>query len=99
MAAPFFGSFPGRLRDLCNDLSSSPSVPRTFGDGLQVAQQTLRVKPEPLAGPEAIHPGMDMDFMHDRLSDGRSFRLFNVTVDFSRQGRGTEVDLSLPAAE
>ncbi len=38
-----------------------------------------------------------MDFMHDALSDGRSFRLFNVLDDFNRQGLGIEVDLSLPS--
>ena len=38
-----------------------------------------------------------MDFMHDQLRDGRSFRLFNVIDDFNREGLGIEVDLSLPA--
>jgi putative transposase len=38
-----------------------------------------------------------MDFMHDQLSDGRSFRLFNVLDDYNREGLGIEVDLSLPA--
>jgi putative transposase len=38
-----------------------------------------------------------MDFMHDQLSDGRSFRLFNVLDDFNREGLGIEVDLSLPS--
>ncbi len=36
-----------------------------------------------------------MDFMHDQLADGRSFRLFNVIDDFKREGLGIEVDLSL----
>ena len=39
-----------------------------------------------------------MDFMHDALSDGRSFRTFNVIDDFNRKGLGIEVDLSLPSA-
>ena len=38
-----------------------------------------------------------MDFMHDQLSDGRSYRLLNVLDDFTREGLGMEVDLSLPA--
>ena len=35
--------------------------------------------------------------MHDQLTDGRSFRLFNVQDDFNREGLGIEVDFSLPA--
>ena len=57
-----------------------------------------RQKPEPLAVPLAINQVWSMDFMHDQLTDGRSFRLLNVLDDFNRQGLGIEVDLSLPAA-
>jgi hypothetical protein len=32
--------------------------------------------------------------MHDRLSDGRRFRLFSVIDDFNRE---IDIDLSLPA--
>lgn len=35
--------------------------------------------------------------MHDALSDGRTYWLFNVIDDFNREGLGIEVDLSLPA--
>jgi len=38
-----------------------------------------------------------MDFMHDQLRNGRSYRLFNVIDDFNREGLGIEVDFSLPA--
>ncbi len=38
-----------------------------------------------------------MDFMHDQLADGRSYRLFNVIDDFNREGLTIDVDLSLPA--
>ncbi|KTC72556.1 ISxcC1 transposase [Legionella birminghamensis] len=38
-----------------------------------------------------------MDFMHDQLEDGRSYRLLNVIDDFNREGLAIEVDLSLPA--
>ncbi len=35
--------------------------------------------------------------MHDQLSDGRTFRLFNVLDDFNREGLGIEADFSLPS--
>jgi putative transposase len=38
-----------------------------------------------------------MDFMHDQLQSGRSFRLFNVIDDFNREGLTIEADFSLPA--
>ncbi len=38
-----------------------------------------------------------MDFMHDQLEDGRSFRLFNVIDDFNRQALGIEIDFSMPS--
>lgn len=60
-------------------------------------KRLVREKPEPLAVPEMINDSWSMDFMHDQLSDGRSFRLFNVLDDFNREGLGIEVDFSLPA--
>jgi putative transposase len=36
-----------------------------------------------------------MDFMADRLGDGRAFRLLNVLDDFNREGLGIEVDFSI----
>ena len=38
-----------------------------------------------------------MDFMHDQLSDGRSFRLFNAIDDYNREALGIEIDFSLPS--
>lgn len=61
-------------------------------------KRIVRERPEALAVPEAINQVWSMDFMHDQLSGGRSFRLFNVLDDFNREGLGIEVDLSLPAA-
>ena len=56
-----------------------------------------RDKPDELAVPRQVNDMWSMDFMHDKLSDGRSFRTFNVIDDYNREGLGIEVDLSLPA--
>lgn len=60
-------------------------------------KRIVREKPEPLAMPKKINGTWSIDFMHDSLGDGRSFRLFNVLDDFNREGLGIEVDFSLPA--
>lgn len=56
-----------------------------------------REKPDVLAVPDAPNVTWSMDFMADRLGDGRAFRLLNVLDDFNREGLGIEVDFSLPA--
>ena len=54
-------------------------------------------KSDALAVPDAPNVTWSMDFMADRLGDGRAFRLLNVLDDFNREGLGIEVDFSLPA--
>ncbi|KIX17237.1 integrase [Paracoccus sp. 228] len=56
-----------------------------------------RHKPDVLSVPDAPNLVWSMDFMADRLADGRQFRLLNVLDDFNREGLGIEVDFSLPA--
>ena len=56
-----------------------------------------REKPEKLTVPDSINEVWSMDFMHDQLNDGRTFRLFNVLDDFNREALGIEVDFSLPS--
>lgn len=60
-------------------------------------KRLVREKPEPLAVPQQRNQVWSMDFMHDQLEDGRSFRLFNVIDDFNREALGIEVDFSLPS--
>jgi putative transposase len=60
-------------------------------------KRLVREKPEALTVPQAINQVWSMDFMHDQLEDGRSFRLFNVIDDFNREAIGMEVDFSLPS--
>ena len=60
-------------------------------------KRLVRLKPDPLAVPEAINQVWSMDFMHDKLEDGRNLRLFNVIDDFNREALGIEVDFSLPS--
>lgn len=60
-------------------------------------KRLIREKPDALAVPSAINQCWSMDFMHDQLQNGRSYRLFNVIDDFNREGLAIEVDFSLPA--
>jgi putative transposase len=61
-------------------------------------QSLVREAAQPLVVPDAPNVVWSMDFMHDQLADGHSFRLFNVLDDFNREGLIIEADLSLPAA-
>ena len=56
-----------------------------------------RDRPDTLSVPRAINQVWSMDFMSDRLADGRAFRTFNVIDDYNREALGIEVDFSLPA--
>ena len=60
-------------------------------------KRIVREKPVPLAVPDEINQCWSMDFMHHKLTDGRSFRLLNVIDDHNREGLAIEVDFSLPA--
>lgn len=60
-------------------------------------KRIVREKPEPLAVPEGINQCWSVDFMHDQLADGRSFRLLNIIDDFNREALAMDMDLSLPA--
>ena len=60
-------------------------------------KRLVRNKPVPLTQPQTINQSWSMDFMHDQLSNGRSFRTFNVIDDFNREGLCLEVDFSLPS--
>jgi len=60
-------------------------------------KRLIREKPEPLMVPANINCCWSMDFMHDQLHNGRSFRLFNLIDDFNREGLTIEADFSLPA--
>lgn len=56
-----------------------------------------RDKPEALVVPSTINETWSMDFMHDQLENGRTFRLLNILDDCNREGLDIEVDFSLPA--
>jgi putative transposase len=60
-------------------------------------KRLIREKPDTLAVPVQHNETWSMDFMADQLSNGRSFRTFNVLDDYNREGLGIEVDVSLPS--
>jgi putative transposase len=55
-----------------------------------------RIK-QALMVPSAPNQVWSIDFMSDRLVDGRKFRLLNVIDDFNRESLAIEVDTSLPS--
>lgn len=57
----------------------------------------MRDKPESLSVPEAPDTVWSMDFMADRLADGRQFRMLNDLDECNRGGLGIMVDFSPPA--
>ncbi|GCD60262.1 transposase [Acetobacter pasteurianus NBRC 3277] len=59
-------------------------------------RRLVREKPEKLSVPALPNEVWSMDFMADRLLDGRAFRLLNILDDFNREGLAIEVDFSLP---
>jgi putative transposase len=60
-------------------------------------KRLVREKPEALTVPQGINQVWSMDFMHDQLQDGRTFRLLNVIDDYNREALGIEIDFSLPS--
>jgi putative transposase len=56
-----------------------------------------RAKPLPLSVPSAPNVVWSMDFIHDQLTDARSFRSLNVLDDFNREALCAALDFSLPA--
>ena len=55
-----------------------------------------RVK-QVLFQPERINQVWSVDFMHDSLWDGRTYRLLNILDDYNREIVAIETDTSLPA--
>jgi putative transposase len=56
-----------------------------------------RHAPEPLKEPTRPNQVWSLDFMHDQLTDGRSYRLLNVIDDYRREGLAIEAGFSLPS--
>lgn len=69
--------------------------------GLNLRRRTRKRLPErvkqPLEVPTAPCQTWSLDFIHDSLIDGRSFRVLNIIDDFNRESVSVEVDTSLPA--
>ena len=93
---------PGHLRNVKGHPRNHKRVYRIYSAlelnlRIKPRKRLKRDKPEALAVPDAPNLTWSIDFMADRLGDGRQFRLLNVLDDFNREGLGIEVDFSLPA--
>ena len=53
-------------------------------------KRLIREKPGALTVPDEINRVWSMDFMHDQLEDGRTFRLLNMIDDYNREAFGIE---------
>jgi putative transposase len=60
-------------------------------------KRIVREKSDALVVPLRPNQAWSMDFMHDQLSNSRSFRLLNIIDDFNREALSIEVDFSLPS--
>lgn len=69
--------------------------------GLNIRRRAKKRLParakQQLFQPEEPNQVWSLDFMHDSLWDGRSYRLLNVIDDYNRQVLHIETDTSLPA--
>lgn len=63
------------------------------------SRKKLRItRPAPPTPVSRVNERWSMDFVHDSLADGRTFRTFNVVDAYTRECHAIEVDTSLPAA-
>ncbi len=56
-----------------------------------------RIPWQPLTAPREANQVWALDFMHDRLYSGRTFRTSNVIDESNRQALAIEIDTSLPS--
>lgn len=97
-----FGLCFMRLRNVKGHVCNHKRVHRIsceLGLNLRIKprRRLKRGKPEELAAPDAPNLIGSMDFMADRLADGRQSRLPNALDDFNCEGLGIEGDFALPA--
>lgn len=69
--------------------------------GLNLRRRVKHRLPErakqPLEAPLAPNADWSMDFMSDRLTNGRQFRTLNLIDEFNREALAIEVDTSMPS--
>lgn len=68
-------------------------------EGLAVRRRRRKrvaVPRQPMPVPSRVNERWSMDYVHDALSDGRTFRCLTLVDDHSRESLAIEVDTSLP---
>jgi len=97
-----FGLCFDYLRNVKRKLWNHKRIYRIYCDlalnlRIRSRRRLKRHAPEPLKEPIRANQVWSIDFMHDQLSDGRHYRLFNVIDDFKREGLAIDAGFSLPS--
>lgn len=78
-----------RVYRICDDLGLNQRI--------RPEKRRMRDSPQPLPVREMSNETWSMDFMHDQLQRGRSYRSRTILDDRNRQGLAIAVDLTLPS--
>ena len=70
-------------------------------EGLAVRRRRRKrvaIPRQPMPTPQRVNERWSMDYVHDALGNGRTFRCLNIVDDHSRESLAIEVDTSLPGS-
>jgi putative transposase len=91
------------FRNISNAYAKNKRVKRVYKKlGMSRRKKMKRRIPNPqkaiLLQPIKPNITWSMDFMEDRLENGRKFRTFNIIDDYNREALAIEVEYALPSS-